>query len=457
MTYKAFYNKIIALLPSADLRAAVKSGSHVFSEIDLLKFIEGYAPSFDKKVELFDLAAEVFTDKETKYHAKKLAEHCRKVYDYFATPSDAAVYVIEMRGSCDGGHCVETLVNKTLDDAIATLETCARRDKRDMSDGEYYKYEIKKHSTTCAHKYKDLDNVGEICSCKWDPKLGIIDIYAWRAKNEFGVDCNTCKRKHVCLDSHEVEYPPFLRPFDLVAYKTDNFTPIEYNEYDTPTKYTDIAYGVLLCDMTLDDNNSLSYIICLDSKRIKERRADEKSEDGQYYMIYCDHEHPSYAELYKPEISELPQGVYDDYLYAVEELKKIEALVSNVNLSMCDSDDDYPKTHYMNLASEPFRLVESGKKTVEVRLYDDKRKKIKRHDKIVFMFCDYVKNMLTTRVTGIKRFNTFAELMQSDLFDKTGLQGYTPESAAEAMYKYYTPEQEKKYGVLAIEIELIKS
>lgn len=453
MTYKSFYNKVIAMLPSADLRAAVKNGNHVFSETDLLKFINDYAPSFDKKIELFDLAAKVFSDKDTKYHAKKLAEHCRKAYDYFATPSDDAVYVIQSRSSFDGGRYVETLVNKTLDDALVTLQTCARRDKRDMSEGEFYKYEIKKHSTACVRKYNDT-NVGEICSCKWDPKLGIVSIDNWGMKNEFGVDCNTCKRKHVCLDSHEVKYPAFLQPYDLVAYKTDGFIPIEYNKYGTAIRHTDIAYGVLCCDMTRDDNNISSYVIALDSKYVKERRADEKTDDGDY-KIYFDHDHPQYAALYKPNRDEVPDSIYADYLYAVDELKKIDMLASTTTDGGHSFDEDYPKTHFMSLAAEPFGLIKDGKKTVEVRLYDEKRQTIKRDDKIVFSFCECVDNIITARVTGLKRFNTFLELMQSDLFERTGFNGYTPEQAAQSMYNYYTPEQEKQYGVLAIEIELL--
>lgn len=455
MTYKAFYNKIINLIPSGDLRAAVKTGKHVFSDSDLLEFINNYAPSFSRKIELFDLAAEIFTDKQASFHARKLAEHCRKTYDYLAAPSDDAVYVIEIRCSCDGGHCVETLVNKTLDDALATLQTCARRDKRDLLDGEFYTYEIKKHSTACVKKNKDFDNCGEICSCNWDPKLGITEIYAWRLKNEFGVDCNTCKRKHVCLDSHEVKYPPFLQPYDLVAYKTCRFIPCAYNKYGTPIAHTDIAYGVLCCDMTRDDNDRLAYVVALDSKYVKERRGDETTEEG-YHLIHFDHDHPPYAELYKPSVSELPDGVYDDYLYAVDELKKIDFLI---NLSLGSShplDDDEPKTHFMNLDEQPFRLIKSGKKTVEIRLYDERRKNVKRDDSIIFS-CGDCAETLTVRVNGIKRFDSFIELMLSDLFDRTGFDGYTPEQAAQSMYEYYTPEQENRYGVVAIEIELVNA
>lgn len=116
-------------------------------------------------------------------------------------------------------------------------------------------------------------------------------------------------------------------------------------------------------------------------------------------------------------------------------------------------NDEY---HCMRLAVEPFRMIKSGEKTVEVRLYDEKRQGIKCGDFIEFT-CTDGGDTLTVKVKGVRRFNTFVELYESDLFDKTGSQGYTPEQAALSMYKYYTPEQEKQYGVLAIEIELMQN
>ncbi len=36
--------------------------------------------------------------------------------------------------------------------------------------------------------------------------------------------------------------------------------------------------------------------------------------------------------------------------------------------------------HYMNLADDPFEQIASGNKTIELRLYDEKRQKIKVND-----------------------------------------------------------------------------
>ncbi len=40
--------------------------------------------------------------------------------------------------------------------------------------------------------------------------------------------------------------------------------------------------------------------------------------------------------------------------------------------------------HHMSLASEPFEQIASGSKTIELRLYDEKRQKIKTGDLIEF-------------------------------------------------------------------------
>lgn len=40
--------------------------------------------------------------------------------------------------------------------------------------------------------------------------------------------------------------------------------------------------------------------------------------------------------------------------------------------------------HQLKLAAEPFNAITSGNKTIESRLFDDKRQKIQLGDKIIF-------------------------------------------------------------------------
>lgn len=108
----------------------------------------------------------------------------------------------------------------------------------------------------------------------------------------------------------------------------------------------------------------------------------------------------------------------------------------------------------MKLADEPFELIASRKKTVEVRLYDEKRKQISVGDTIEFFRLNGSGNV-TAKVVALHRFVSFQALFESTLFPKTGSGELSVTDAAESMYKYYSREQENKYGVLGIEIDLI--
>ncbi len=110
--------------------------------------------------------------------------------------------------------------------------------------------------------------------------------------------------------------------------------------------------------------------------------------------------------------------------------------------------------HNMMLASEPFENIFNGTKTVEYRLYDEKRKKISVGDTIVFTNRD-TGNTLKVSVTYIKLFSSFL-----DLFSALGCEGepyrrWSPEQLAESMREYYTSDQEQEHGVVAIGIRLV--
>ncbi len=106
----------------------------------------------------------------------------------------------------------------------------------------------------------------------------------------------------------------------------------------------------------------------------------------------------------------------------------------------------------MNLHPEPFEFIKSGKKDIEMRLYDDRRKNIKIGDDIIFTN-NQTQEKITVEVINLYRFDNFEELYRH--FDKTRL-GYNPDETASPadMEKYYTKDNILCYGVLAIEIKL---
>lgn len=108
----------------------------------------------------------------------------------------------------------------------------------------------------------------------------------------------------------------------------------------------------------------------------------------------------------------------------------------------------------MRLADEPFDMIKKGDKTVEIRLYDEKRKQIKVGDIIEFYRLTDNSDMIIATVMALHRYNTFKELLSSDLFSKTGFGTMSIDEATEYMFNFYTKEQEQSCGVIGIEISV---
>lgn len=107
----------------------------------------------------------------------------------------------------------------------------------------------------------------------------------------------------------------------------------------------------------------------------------------------------------------------------------------------------------MKLDKEPFEKIKSGAKTIELRLYDEKRRKIRVGDIIVFT-CRNGGERLAMRVKALHVLADFRELYSSlDLLKC----GYTPANVRAAkpgdMEKYYSAAEQAEYGVVGIELD----
>ena len=109
-------------------------------------------------------------------------------------------------------------------------------------------------------------------------------------------------------------------------------------------------------------------------------------------------------------------------------------------------------THNMKLYPVPFEQIKTGEKTIELRLYDEKRQQVKVGDKIVFTNST-TGEILNTTVVKVHRFDSFDDLYKSLPLLKCG---YTTESIEKAaptdMEQYYSVEEQNKYGVVGIEL-----
>ncbi len=110
--------------------------------------------------------------------------------------------------------------------------------------------------------------------------------------------------------------------------------------------------------------------------------------------------------------------------------------------------------HEMKLNPAPFAMIKSGRKTIELRLYDEKRRKISVGDAIVFTN-EQSGERLTVKVLKLHKFPSFAHLYAELPLLRCGYTKETVEWATpEDMNAYYSLEEQARCGVLGIEIAI---
>ncbi len=110
--------------------------------------------------------------------------------------------------------------------------------------------------------------------------------------------------------------------------------------------------------------------------------------------------------------------------------------------------------HEMKLNNGPYVNIKNDTKTIELRLNDDKRQLLKIKDLIEFTNKETLEQMLV-EIQNLYHYPSFDELYKH--FDKVSM-GYKENDVADPkdMEKYYSKEEQEKYGVLGIEIKKIK-
>lgn len=109
--------------------------------------------------------------------------------------------------------------------------------------------------------------------------------------------------------------------------------------------------------------------------------------------------------------------------------------------------------HFMKLNPKMFSLVKNGRKNIELRLYDEKRQMIKAGDTIIFRNIAKLDEMTEVSVVSVNWYDSFKSLYEHT--DKQSM-GYEADEIADYhdMEKYYSPEMQSEYGVVAIELTL---
>lgn len=109
----------------------------------------------------------------------------------------------------------------------------------------------------------------------------------------------------------------------------------------------------------------------------------------------------------------------------------------------------------MKLQPAYYDFMLKGTKRIEIRLNDEKRRNIKLGDKIKFLKEPLLNESFEAEVIGLLNYRSFEDLIRD--YDTSILSDNTvsKEEVLSTLSKFYSREDEDKYGVLGIRIILI--
>ena len=106
--------------------------------------------------------------------------------------------------------------------------------------------------------------------------------------------------------------------------------------------------------------------------------------------------------------------------------------------------------HSMKLNTVPFYQIAQGEKIIELRLWDEKRQKIKEGDYITFTNADSPDEFIMVKVVALTRAESFEELFKLISPKSCGFnEGDDP---CGIMEQFYSPEKQSLYGVVGISV-----
>ena len=106
----------------------------------------------------------------------------------------------------------------------------------------------------------------------------------------------------------------------------------------------------------------------------------------------------------------------------------------------------------MKLAAEYFEKIGNGTKTIECRLYDEKRKMLQVGDVVEFSNAQHEESRILTQIIALHVFSSFSELLAHFPIAMFGAED--KELFMKTLKRFYSDEDEGEYGVVGIEVRL---
>lgn len=108
----------------------------------------------------------------------------------------------------------------------------------------------------------------------------------------------------------------------------------------------------------------------------------------------------------------------------------------------------------MGIPAGLFEKINADVKTVEMRLFDQKRQRMSLGDLVVFERRPDMDHSCRKEISGLLRYRTFADLVADVPERLLGYpDGYDKSRIIDNLRRIYSREDEKKYGVVGIRLE----
>lgn len=112
--------------------------------------------------------------------------------------------------------------------------------------------------------------------------------------------------------------------------------------------------------------------------------------------------------------------------------------------------------HEMKLREIYFNKIKNNEKIYEIRLNDEKRRLIDVGDIIIFKKEPELQEVIKTIVKDLIYFDSFKEMISTLPKEKVGFDTEKKENIIDIYHQFYSDEEESKYGVVAIKVEVVK-
>ena len=108
--------------------------------------------------------------------------------------------------------------------------------------------------------------------------------------------------------------------------------------------------------------------------------------------------------------------------------------------------------HTMKVQTKYYNLLKFGTKTIELRLWDEKRQLIQVGDSITFSDLSNPDDTFTAQVVALHHAPSFDKLC--DIIQPPQAGFSTKQELIDCLQEFYTLEAQEKYGVVGIEIKI---